>query len=144
VECETAPPGISARLRDVARKRPQSLIGGLCEHPFVGSRTYDFARFRRALDRGNVTEALSAANALPHVGLVEALGCAKPCWLDSVVMLGLRIAFTVAVMAVVVWLLLTGKPLGALLIVPLLAIWVRRAAESGRLHRFSRYFAKPS
>jgi Flp pilus assembly protein TadB len=59
-------------------------------------------------------------------------------------MLGLRIAFTVAVMAVVVWLLLTGKPLGALLIVPLLAIWVRRAAESGRLHRFSRYFAKPS
>jgi hypothetical protein len=30
-------------------------------------------RFRRALDRGNVTEALSAASELPFVGLVEAL-----------------------------------------------------------------------
>lgn len=30
-------------------------------------------RFRRALDRGNVTEALSAASELPHVGLNEAL-----------------------------------------------------------------------
>lgn len=59
-------------------------------------------------------------------------------------MLGLRIAFTVAVMAVVVWLLLTGRPLGGLLIVPLVAIWVRRAAESGRLTRFSKRFAKPS
>ena len=59
-------------------------------------------------------------------------------------MLGLRIAFTAVVMALVVWLLLTGKPLGALLIVPVLAIWIRRAAESGRLHRFSRYFANPS
>jgi hypothetical protein len=59
-------------------------------------------------------------------------------------MLGLRIAFTAAVMAVVVWLLLTGRPLGGLLIVPLLAIWVRRAAESGRLQRLSKYVAKPS
>jgi hypothetical protein len=30
-------------------------------------------RFRRALDRGNVTEALSAASELPFVGLAEAL-----------------------------------------------------------------------
>jgi hypothetical protein len=30
-------------------------------------------RFRRALDRENVTEALSAASELPHVGLAEAL-----------------------------------------------------------------------
>src|SRR3954453_19287784 len=30
-------------------------------------------RFRRALDRANVTEALSAAADLPHVGLPEAL-----------------------------------------------------------------------
>jgi hypothetical protein len=30
-------------------------------------------RFRRALDRQNVTEALSAASELPHVGLAEAL-----------------------------------------------------------------------
>ena len=32
-----------------------------------------FTRFRRALDRENVTEALSAATELPHVGLAEAL-----------------------------------------------------------------------
>jgi hypothetical protein len=32
-----------------------------------------FLRFRRALDRGNVTEALSAASGLEHVGLAEAL-----------------------------------------------------------------------
>lgn len=32
-----------------------------------------YARFRRALDRGNVIEALSAASELEHVGLVEAL-----------------------------------------------------------------------
>jgi hypothetical protein len=32
-----------------------------------------FARFRRALDRGNVTEALSSASELEHVGLTEAL-----------------------------------------------------------------------
>jgi hypothetical protein len=30
-------------------------------------------RFRRALDRGNVTEALSSASELEHVGLTEAL-----------------------------------------------------------------------
>jgi hypothetical protein len=30
-------------------------------------------RFRRALDRGNVTEALSSASELEHVGLNEAL-----------------------------------------------------------------------
>jgi len=30
-------------------------------------------RFRRALDRGNVTEALSSASELEHVGLAEAL-----------------------------------------------------------------------
>ena len=30
-------------------------------------------RFRRALDRGNVTEALSAAAELQHVGIAEAL-----------------------------------------------------------------------
>jgi hypothetical protein len=32
-----------------------------------------YARLRRALDRGNVTEALSAASELEHVGLTEAL-----------------------------------------------------------------------
>lgn len=32
-----------------------------------------YMRFRRALDRGNATEALSSAAELPHVGVAEAL-----------------------------------------------------------------------
>jgi hypothetical protein len=39
----------------------------------VTSRGSPYSRFRRALDRGNATEALSAAAELEHVGLVEAL-----------------------------------------------------------------------
>jgi hypothetical protein len=46
---------------------------GLCEHPFVTAQGSPYVRFRRALDRGNVTEALSAASELSHVGLHEAL-----------------------------------------------------------------------
>jgi ethanolamine transporter EutH len=52
--------------------------------------------------------------------------------------LGLRIAFTAVVGTAMVWLLLTGRPLGGLLIVPLAAIWLRRSAESGRLARFTK------
>jgi hypothetical protein len=47
--------------------------------------------------------------------------------------LGARVAFTAVVMAIVVWLLANGRPFGGLLLVPLAAIWIRRAAESGRL-----------
>jgi hypothetical protein len=50
-------------------------------------------------------------------------------------MLALRLGFTIVVAAIVVWLLATGKPLGGLLIVPIVAIWIRHAAESGRLNR---------
>jgi hypothetical protein len=39
----------------------------------VTSQDFAFMRFRRALDRGNVTEALSTAAELEHVGLTEAL-----------------------------------------------------------------------
>jgi hypothetical protein len=39
----------------------------------VTSQRYDFGRIRTALDEGNVAEALTAASALPNVGLVEAL-----------------------------------------------------------------------
>jgi hypothetical protein len=39
----------------------------------VTSQGSPYARFRRALDRGNVTEALSSATELEHVGLTEAL-----------------------------------------------------------------------
>jgi hypothetical protein len=45
----------------------------LCEHPFVASSSSASARFRHALDRGNLTEALSSASELEHVGLAEAL-----------------------------------------------------------------------
>jgi hypothetical protein len=58
-------------------------------------------------------------------------------------MLALRAAFAVGVMAVVVWLLLSGQPFGALVVV-LAAILLRQAAESGRLARFANRFAKPS
>jgi hypothetical protein len=59
-------------------------------------------------------------------------------------MLALRVAFTVTATAVCVWLLATGKPLGGLVIVPVLAVWLRQAAESGQLTRFARRFARPS
>jgi hypothetical protein len=39
----------------------------------VTSQGSAYARFRRALDRGNLTEALSSASELEHVGLAEAL-----------------------------------------------------------------------
>jgi hypothetical protein len=44
-----------------------------------------------------------------------------------------RLAYTAAVMVVVIWLLRTGKPLGGLLVVPATAVWIRHEAESGRL-----------
>jgi hypothetical protein len=44
-----------------------------CEHLFVTSQGSAYPRFRRALDRGNVTEALSAAGELQFIGLPEAL-----------------------------------------------------------------------
>jgi hypothetical protein len=47
-------------------------------------------------------------------------------------MLALRIGFTLVATALAVWLLATGRPLGGLLIVPVLAVWVRRRAETGR------------
>jgi hypothetical protein len=53
----------------------------------------------------------------------------------SLAMLVLRIAFTLVVMAVVIVLLATGNPVGGLLIVPAIAVWLRRRAESGRLAR---------
>ena len=59
-------------------------------------------------------------------------------------MLALRIAFTVVVMVAVVWLLRTGHPLGGLLIIPAIAVWLRHSAESGRLTRFAKRIAKPS
>ena len=48
-------------------------------------------------------------------------------------MISVRLAYTAAVMAVVLWLLEAGRPVGGLLIVPLAAVWLRREAESGRL-----------
>ena len=48
-------------------------VDPLCEHVFVTSQGHAYSRFRRALDRHNVIEALSAAAELEHVGLTEAL-----------------------------------------------------------------------
>ena len=43
------------------------------EHTFVTSHGSPYTRLRRALDHGNLTEALSSASELEHVGLAEAL-----------------------------------------------------------------------
>ena len=57
--------------------------------------------------------------------------------------LALRGVFALAVMAIVVWLLLSGHPVGALVAV-IAGISIRRAAESGRLARFANRVARPS
>src|SRR3954453_8401330 len=44
-----------------------------------------------------------------------------------------RFIYTAAVMVIVVWLLRAGNPVGGLVIVPAMAVWLRRDAQSGRL-----------
>ena len=48
-------------------------------------------------------------------------------------MILLRLVYTIAVLAVVIWLLRTGSPMGGLLIVPAAAVWLRHKAERGEL-----------
>jgi hypothetical protein len=48
-------------------------------------------------------------------------------------MIVVRLLYTAAVMAVVIWLLRAGNPVGGLVLVPAAAVLLRRAAESGRL-----------
>jgi len=57
-------------------------------------------------------------------------------------MILVRLAFTAAVMVLVLWLLETGRPVGGLLVVPLAAVWLRREAESGRLTQRVRRIAR--
>jgi hypothetical protein len=45
----------------------------LCEHPFVTSYGSPYARFRRALDTGNLLLIRAAAKELPQVSLPDAL-----------------------------------------------------------------------
>jgi hypothetical protein len=45
----------------------------LCEHQFVTAKGWAYMRCRQALDRGSLTEALSAASELQFVSLAEAL-----------------------------------------------------------------------
>jgi hypothetical protein len=59
------------------------------------------------------------------------------------VMLALRAGFALGVMAIVVWLLRSGQPFGGLVVV-VTAVWLRQEAESGRLARFGRRFARPT
>ena len=49
-------------------------------------------------------------------------------------MLALRVLFAITVTAAAVVLLATGLPLGAIAVL-VLGVWLRRAAESGRLSR---------
>ena len=56
-------------------------------------------------------------------------GLARLCETRRVILV--RVAYTAAIVILVVWLLKTGRPLGGLLIVPLAAIWLRHEAESG-------------
>jgi hypothetical protein len=44
-----------------------------------------------------------------------------------------RLVYTAVVMVIVVWLLRAGNPVGGLVVVPAVAVWLRRDAESGRL-----------
>src|SRR3954447_5656110 len=52
---------------------------------------------------------------------------------DRLVMVIVRLVYTAAVMVIVVSLLRAGNPVGGLVIVPAVAVWLRRDAESGRL-----------
>ena len=44
-----------------------------------------------------------------------------------------RLVYTAVVTVIVVWLLRAGNPVGGLVVVPAVAVWLRRDAESGRL-----------
>jgi hypothetical protein len=48
-------------------------------------------------------------------------------------MIVVRFVYTAVVMVIVVWLLRAGNPVGGLVVVPAVAVWLRRDAESGRL-----------
>ena len=48
-------------------------------------------------------------------------------------MMIVRMVYTAVVMVIVVWLLRAGNPVGGLVVVPAVAVWLRRDAESGRL-----------
>lgn len=54
----------------------------------------------------------------------------------------LRVVYAVCCVAVSVWLLRAGLPLGAVVFV-LLAVWLRQAVESGRAARLFRGVARP-
>jgi hypothetical protein len=57
-------------------------------------------------------------------------------------MLALRVIYAAVAMAVVVWLLRSGEPVGGLLVVPALAVWLRRSAESGQLTYLAKRLVK--
>jgi Flp pilus assembly protein TadB len=53
-------------------------------------------------------------------------------------MIVVRLAYTAVVMTLVLWLASSGNPFGGLVVVAVLAVMVRRSAESGRLNRFAK------
>jgi hypothetical protein len=72
------PSRLTVRTSARSSNAPRSCFAArsVCPHLAVGSA---YMRFRRALDRENVTEALSAASELGFVGLAEALELTPPC-----------------------------------------------------------------
>ena len=52
-------------------------------------------------------------------------------------MLVLRAAWAIVVVALALWALSAGMPLGAVAVITV-GVWLRRAAESGRLARYAR------
>jgi protein-S-isoprenylcysteine O-methyltransferase Ste14 len=57
-------------------------------------------------------------------------------------MLMVRFIYTAGVMTLVLWLASSGNPFGGLVVVPILAVLVRRSAESGRLNRVGKRIAR--
>jgi hypothetical protein len=55
-------------------------------------------------------------------------------------MLVFHIAYKVVVFALKLWFLKPGRPLGRVVLVPVAGMWLRRAAESGRLGYFASKF----
>lgn len=57
-------------------------------------------------------------------------------------MIALRLVYTAAVMVVVLWLASSGNPFGGLVVVPILAVLLRRSADSGRVNRLAKRIAR--
>jgi hypothetical protein len=83
------------------------------------------------------------ATAAIAVGRHERRLDCRPRSRDARIVIFVRLAYTVAVMVIVIWLLRTGNPVGGLFLVPAAAVWLRREAESERLSARARRALRP-